>query len=321
MKIAVGGCGALGSFYGARLLRGGSDVRFLLRSDYDVVSRKGLRIRSYEGDFHCRPKCYRDPAEIGRADLVIIGLKATANQQFESLLNPLVGPDTAVLTLQNGLGNTDTLASLFAPGQILGGLCFVCLNRIEPGVVDHIAHGRITMGEYQSWPIPRTHDIALLFKHAGIPCQVLTSLEEGQWEKLVWNIPFNGLGVAGAMGIGCMTGDSQPPDHFERVPMTTKDLLDSEEWSALVKELMMEIIGIARAHGHSIKDSLADKMMRNTREMGAYKASTTLDFEKSIPMELEAIFLEPLRRAREIQFPCPILERLCKVLDHAERAS
>ena len=112
MKIAIVGCGALGSFYGAKLCRIEPDVHFLLRSDYDVVRRNGVSIRSVDGDFHIQPRCAHAPEEIGVCDLVFIGLKTAANGQFPKLLPPLVGPHTAVVTLQNGLGNEEQLAEL-----------------------------------------------------------------------------------------------------------------------------------------------------------------------------------------------------------------
>src|SRR5436190_12923028 len=159
MRIAVVGCGALGSFYGAKLCRAGQEVHFLLRSDYEVVRRKGVSIRSKEGDFKVRPKCAQTPEAIGPSDLVLVGLKTTANDQFSRLLPPLVGPSTAIVTLQNGLGNEEQLARLFPSEQILGGLCFVCLNRVAPGVVHHLDHGRIVLGEFGRWPEPRTHEL------------------------------------------------------------------------------------------------------------------------------------------------------------------
>src|SRR5207237_7867186 len=128
MKIAVVGCGAVGSYYGAKLAHAGQEVHFLLRSDYDAVRSKGVFVRSPKGDFQVRPGCAPSPEEIGPSDLVMIGLKTTANDQFARLLPPLVGTHTAVLTLQNGLGNEEQLARLFKPRQIMGGLCFVCFN-------------------------------------------------------------------------------------------------------------------------------------------------------------------------------------------------
>src|SRR5215510_12411885 len=128
MKIAVVGCGALGSYYGAKLCRAGQAVHFLLRSDYEAVCRNGVFIRSPEGDFRVRPTCAQSPHAIGVSDLVLIGLKATANDQLRDLLPPLVGSHTIVLTLQNGLGNEEKMAALFGEDRVVGGLCFVCLN-------------------------------------------------------------------------------------------------------------------------------------------------------------------------------------------------
>src|SRR5579871_6510296 len=113
MKIAVVGCGAVGSYYGAKLGRSGQEMHFLLRADYDAVKRRGVSIQSPEGDFRFQPRCARAPEEIGPSDLVIIALKTTANDQFGRLVAPLVGPGTAILTLQNGLGSEAMLAGLF----------------------------------------------------------------------------------------------------------------------------------------------------------------------------------------------------------------
>src|SRR6478672_7660180 len=103
MKIAVVGPGAVGSYYGAKLGRAGHELHFLLRSDYDQVRRYGVKILSPEGDFNIRPKCAKTPEEIGAADLVLISLKTTANDQLPVLVPPLVDAKTAILTLQNGL--------------------------------------------------------------------------------------------------------------------------------------------------------------------------------------------------------------------------
>lgn len=314
MKIAVVGCGAVGSYYGAILSRAGQDVHFLLRSDYETVRRHGVAIRSPKGDFTARPRAARTPEDIGICDLVIIALKTTANGEFPKLLPPLVGPQTAVLTLQNGLGNEEALAKLFPPTQILGGLCFVCLNRVAPGVIHHLDHGLIMLGEFQRWPEPRTHDLATMFKHAGVVCKVSDQLARAHWEKLVWNIPFNGLGVASAAGYeaGRATNATIPLPH--QPCRTTDQLLADAKWEALVRELMHEVIAAANALGHGLEPVLADKMIERTRTMGAYKASTILDFERGQPLELESLFREPLRQARATGVATPRLAALVEVL-------
>jgi 2-dehydropantoate 2-reductase len=314
MKIAVVGCGAVGSYYGAMLSRAGQDVYFLLRSDYEVVRRNGVTIHSPKGDFNARPHAARTPEEIGICDLVIIALKTTANSEFPKLLPPLVGSHTAVLTLQNGLGNEEALAKLFPPAQILGGLCFVCLNRIAPGVIQHLDHGLVMLGEFQRWPEPRTHDIASMIKHAGVVCKVADDLASAHWEKLVWNVPFNGLGVASAAGCEALLNPPSVLSVTRRSCLTTNQLLDSGEWETLVRELMLEVIAAANALGHKLDLTLADKMIERTRTMGAYKASTLLDFERGQPLELESLFLEPLRQARAANVGTPRLAILCEVL-------
>jgi 2-dehydropantoate 2-reductase len=321
MKIAVVGTGALGSYYGAKLLRAGEEVHFLLRSDYDVVKRHGVFIHSPEGDFNVRPKCARTPEEIGPSDLVLVGLKTTANDQFPKLLPPLVGPNTAVLTQQNGLGNEEELAKLFPVEQIMGGLCFVCLNRTAPGVVQHTGHGLIVLGEFQRWPEPRTHDIATMFRNAGVNCKVSDNLAHARWDKLVWNIPFNGLGVAGAAGYDAMM-DPQAPigdRHSLRPVLTTDKLLADPRWENLARELMHEVIGAAGLLGYKTSLEFAEKQIERTRAMGAYKASTLVDFELGRALELESVFLEPLRQAKKVGAKVPTLESLCRVLEQLNK--
>ena len=314
MKIAIVGTGALGGYYGALLARAGNDVTFLLRSDYEVVSDRGFKILSPNGDFTLKVNTAREPGEIGLVDLVVIGLKTRANSRFAELLTPLVREDTMVLTLQNGLGSDARLAELFTPDQVLGGLCFVCINRPEPGVIRHLAYGRIVMGEYAGPPTERTMQLAAAFRDAGIPCEVAENLRKAQWEKLVWNIPFNGLGVASAAGYKSVVAGHVDPDAWVEPCLNTEELLADDRWAKLVKQLMLEVIGAAKAQGIAIGKELADKMIANTRKMGAYRASTVIDYQRGLPIELENIFLEPLRQAEKAGAPVPLLARICRVI-------
>jgi 2-dehydropantoate 2-reductase len=313
MKIAVVGCGAVGSFYGAKLCRDGHDVHFLLRSDYDVVRRKGVLIRSKQSDFQVQPKCATEPQAIGPSDLVLVALKATANEELPRLLPPLVAKRTAVITLQNGLGVEEQLSATVMPEQVLGGLAFVCLNRVEPGVVHHIDHGNIVLGEYARDAYSRTREIAFIFNHARIKCEVTSDLARARWEKLIWNIPFNGLGVASAAGLdAAFTGRIETEER--QACLTTDLLLADAGWTKLVRDLMAEIIAIARALGHKVEEAQAEVNIERTLTMGAYKPSTLLDFERGQPLELKSMFLEPLRCAREAGVWTPRLEALCAVL-------
>jgi 2-dehydropantoate 2-reductase len=321
MKIAVVGCGAVGSYYGAKLARAGDEVHFLLRSDYETVRRKGVKILSPQGDFHVQPKCARSPQQIGVCEVVLIGLKTTANDQFPSLLRPLIARETVLLTLQNGLGNEEQLAAVAPIDQIMGGLCFVCINRVEPGIIHHIDHGQVILGEFRRWPEPRTHDIASRFRAAGVPCKVTVDLAQAHWEKLTWNIPFNGLGVGSAAGLHAIESGTVPSGQPLEPCLTTDKLLNDQEWSKLLRELMLEVISAARGLGFKVEPELAAKQIERTRSMGAYKASTLIDFERRQPLELTSLFLEPLRQAQAAGIPVPRLACLCRVLEQLDPAN
>ena len=318
MKIAVVGCGAVGSYYGAMLSRAGHDVHFLLRSDYEAVRHGGVQIQSPAGDFQAWPHCATAPPEIGISDVVLIALKTTANSQFAELLPPLVGAGTMVVTLQNGLGNEAQLARIFPAEQILGGLCFVCLNRTAPGVIQHLAHGLIVLGAMAGPPGRRTHELATAFGAAGVACRATEDLARTHWEKLVWNIPFNGLGVASAAGQDALRNPAARLELPLRPCLTTEKLLADAGWEALVRELMDEVIAAANAQGLAVAASQRDVQIERTRSMGAYQASTLLDFELGRPLEMESLFLEPLRQARQFGVAAPRLAALCAVLQQLD---
>jgi 2-dehydropantoate 2-reductase len=310
MKIAVVGCGAVGSF--------GDEVHFLLRSDFEAVRRAGVQIRSPQGDFRVQPKCSLSAEAIGKCDLVLIGLKTTANDQFPILLPPLLRPTTVLLTLQNGLGNEEQLAAISSIDQIMGGLCFVCLNRLEPGIIHHIAHGQVMLGEFKGLPEQRTHDLAGRFRNAGIPCTVTDDLARAHWEKLTWNIPFNGLGVASAAGLDAVQSGRVCGQAPLQPCLTTDKLLGDEGWFTLLRELMLEVIAAAQRLGFGVPAEMVDQQIERTRTMGPYKASTLIDFERRQPLELRSLFLEPLRQAQTTGLSLPRLTSLCRVLEQLD---
>ena len=296
--IAIVGTGALGAYYGGRLAQHGHDVHFLLRGDYAAVKRNGWTVRSCAGDFTLPPEsvhAYDDPARMPKADLVIVTLKTTANDQFDALIRPLLKDSTTILTLQNGLGNEERLAELFGPGRILGGMCFVCINRLEPGVVHHIAEGTITLGEFRPTADPaRVRRIADMLQASRIPARVLEDLRYGRWEKLVWNIPFNGLSAV--------------------LDQTTDLLIGSPAGEALVRDLMQEVLTAARAVGVELPASFIGAKIEQTRGMGAYKTSMHLDMQAGRAMEIEAIFGFPVRAAQGAGAAVPRLEMLYRLL-------
>ena len=289
LRIAVVGAGAVGGYYGAKLAYYGRDVHFLIRSEQErvAVKRFGLQVKTRQGNFRvAKVQSHATTAEIGPCDLVLIALKATANAALPDLLPPLIGPQTLLLTLQNGLGNEEFLAEHFGAERVLGGLCFVCLRKTAPGVIEHQGHGNVALGEFSGFPLPRTHDIAWEFKRCGVAARVVAELAEARWRKLVWNIPFNGV---------TLLATAQRP--VGAPPISTADLLADDALAYLARRLMDEVIAAARKLGHAIPADFADLQFKRTAEMGAYLPSTLLDHLAGRPIELEAIWGEPYRQA------------------------
>ena len=302
MRVGVIGAGALGLYYGALLQRGGHDVRFLMRRDFQTVSERGLQVTSPQGDFHlAEVRACRDSREIGPVDLVLVGLKAYANDQLVALVQPLVGPDTTILTLQNGLGNEEVLATAFDGEQIVGGVAFLCCNRGEPGTVHHLDQGSIRIAEFADGSRDRVEQLATTFSQAGIPCEAGADLTTIRWEKLVWNIPFNGLCA--------LTG------------LPTDRLLNCPETRQLIAAMMQEVVDAANRQGLArpiAGPDFIERMLQATAGMGAYRPSMMIDRLNRQPLELEAIYQVPLQRATEAGTPMTRVAMLHALLEATE---
>ena len=278
-RIAIIGSGAMGCYYGARLAQHGHDVKFLMRADLAYVRDHGLEIKSCAGDFTLpQVQAFGTTAEMGPCDLIFIALKTTANAALADLLPPLLHPGPIIVTLQNGLGTEALLAALHRADQVLGGVCFVCINRTASGLIDHISDGDVALGEFEGGPRPRTEQISALLNACRIPSRVEASLGVVRWKKLVWNIPFNGLSITGG-GI------------------TTADILGDPGLAAAARELAEEAVVAAAALGHPLPDGWADYQIARTPAMGPYKPSSMIDFVENRPVEVEAIWGEPVRQA------------------------
>ena len=295
IRYGVVGAGALGGYYGAKLAHAGCDVNFLMRSDLAAVRRDGLAVRSKDGDFHlANVQAYGDPAEMGPCDVVLIALKTTANAALADLIPPLLGPETTVVTLQNGLGNEELLASHFGARRVMGGLCFVCLNRVAPGVIEHYGHGTLSIGEFKGPPQDRTMRLVTDFQKAGIEAKAVQSLITERWRKLVWNIPFNGLGIAAGANV--------------------EEVLNDEHLHAEARALMAETIAAAGAQGYSIRPDFIDFQIQRSWPMGPYRSSSQIDYEGGRDVEVESIWGEPLRQAKSAGAVTPRLEMLYALL-------
>ena len=297
-KIALIGAGAIGSFYGGLLAKAGYDVNFLMRKDYEIVKERGLIIEwGKEKTFQLYPvKVYTNTNQIGPCKWVIISLKTSANDILFELLPPLLSSETVLVCFQNGIENEKWLYENFGPRTIIGGILFVCINRTGPGKVTNFGFGKVELGQYNALPGKELKDFATMLRTAGIETEIVNSLEEARWKKLVWNIPFNGLSVA-AGGVDVAV------------------ILEKPELALAARELMQEIIKTAKAFGFSITNDFIEMQLLRTKKMGHYKPSSLFDFLEHKPLEVEAIWGRPLKKAREKGLELPRLQLLYAILD------
>lgn len=309
-KYAILGTGALGGFYGARLQKAGLDVHFLLKSDYEHISQSGLLVESKDGDFNLpNVNAYNDVNQMPQCDVVVVALKTTQNYLLPKLLPPVVKEHGVVLVLQNGLSVEEEVNQIVSNVKVIGGLCFLCSNKVGPGHIRHLDYGQITLGEYNSEYDPSgitdtMQGIANDFNHAGIPIELTTDLLLARWQKLVWNIPYNGLSVI--------------------LNASTDELMADANTRKLVTQLMDEVATGAKSLGRIIPDSFIQTMLDYTVKMKPYRTSMKIDYDTHRPLEVEAIFGNPLRKALAVGVNLPQISCVyhqLKFLDARNRKS
>ncbi|MEH2432852.1 MAG: putative 2-dehydropantoate 2-reductase [Nostoc sp.] len=290
-SYAILGTGALGGFYGAKLQKAGLDVHFLLKSDYEYVSKSGLVIESKDGDFTLtQVNAYNDIEKMPQCDVVVVALKTTQNHLLPQMLPPLVKDDGVVLVLQNGLAVEEEVAKIVGNVSIIGGLCFLCSNKVRAGHIRHLDYGKIILGGYTFGYDPtgitdKMRQIADDFTNAGISIELVEDLLLGRWKKLVWNIPYNGLSVI--------------------LNARTDELMSYVHTRKLVEQLMYEVVAGSKSCGRIIPDSFIQTMLDYTLKMKPYRTSMKIDYDERRPMEVEAIFGNPLRKAQAADVDLP----------------
>jgi len=299
-SFAIIGTGAVGGYYGGLLQKAGFDVHFLLHSDFEFVKRNGLTVESVNGDFRLpQVNAYNDPKQMPRCDVVIVSLKTTANAILKDVLPHVVKENGIVLTLQNGLGSDEEIASIIGSERVIGGLSFLCSNKVGPGHIRHVDYGLITLGEYRAdgkpgGITPRLEQLGTVMRSAGIEIQLIEDLPLARWKKLVWNVPFNGLTVVK----NCLTDE----------------LMRNPEYRSLCRRLMDEVAAASAACARPIAPEFIDKMMEHTEKMVPYAPSMKLDFERGNPMEIESIYGNPIRAAKAAGVAMPEAETLYRQL-------
>ncbi len=290
MNYTIIGTGAIGGFYGGRLMKAGRQVQFLLRSDYEFVKQHGLQIDSYEGSFHLDSvEAYNDTKLMPNTDVVLVCLKSINNDKLKEMLSPIINEDMVIVLIQNGIGLEDDLQAVFPHLHIVAGLAFICSAKVGPGHISHQCYGSINLGNY-SCPEERFQEILKDFQEAGIEAAEVPYLE-ARWRKAVWNMPFNGMTVA--------------------LNTSTDKLLKNPLTRQLIYDQMMEVIGAANAIGvKALTSEFADKMMAMTDAMVPYSPSMKLDYDNHRHMEIPYLYTRPIAEAKKVGFEMPKLEML-----------
>lgn len=302
-RIGIIGTGAIGGFYGLMLARAGFDVHFLLRSEYAAVVANGLQLNSaVHGRLHLQPvQAWQSADAMPRCDWLLVGAKTTSNAELSPLIDKAAAPGAKVVLLQNGLAVEDQLRSLLPDSlHLLGGLCYICAHRSAPGVVEHQALGAVSLA-YHSGPdasAERRQAIVdegvAMFRAAGLEASAMAELEQARWQKLVWNVPYNGLSVLLNAG-------------------TTRLMADADS-RALIHAIMQEVVQGAAACGHVLPEGCADKLLAATERMPDYLPSMYHDFMQQRPLELEAIYAAPLAAAAAVGCELPKTRMLYQAL-------
>jgi 2-dehydropantoate 2-reductase len=309
MRIAVLGSGAVGGYFGAKLARAGQDVTFIARGAHlEAIRQRGLEVRSAKlGDFTVRAGAESDTSKIGPVDLAIVAVKAYDNPTALPLLTPLIGPDTVVLTLQNGVDSVDDVAAVVGAGRVLGGTTYVATALEGPGlIVQTGVHRSIIFGEVfglsagaaadgASRITPRVQAIADVMAAADIQVTPVADARVPIWDKFVYLVAFSGFTGASRLAIG----------HIWKYPHV-QDLFYA---------CSREIAAIAAAEGVTISANRFDTLREYMQNLPpTTRSSLLIDLEQGKRIEVEALQGAAVRRAQKHGLPVPIVSTLYALL-------
>ncbi len=272
MKIAVMGSGAMGGYLGARLATGGAEVSFIARGAHLAAIREhGLKVTSPAGDMLINPATATDdPAEIGNVDLVLLAVKMYDLETVADFIRPMVGPETGVVTLQNGIDAPGVIAGLFGAERTIGGVCVINGEIAAPGVIQHNALNAVIVGELGGGESERLTQFAAMATHGGVETRVSPDIRLDLWRKMMLLAP---LGALSAM-IGL------PHARYHQLP---------ESWR-LVDMGVREVVAVGNAHAIPLGETDIENTMKLANGMQpTWKASITLDLEQGKRLEVDGL--------------------------------
>ncbi|MEO7272550.1 MAG: 2-dehydropantoate 2-reductase [Vicinamibacterales bacterium] len=301
MRFAILGSGAVGGYYGARLARAGHDVTFIARGAHlAAIRERGLTVRSPAlGDFTVRAPAEEDPARIGVVDVVLVAIKAYDNDTAFPLIAPMLGPDTAILTLQNGVDSVAELAKRYGELAIIGGTTYVATALAEPGVIEQTgSHRRIVMGEVFGEP-PRLSARVRAIGEALASADIhVETVEDGRvpiWEKFIMLVSIAAFTGAARLPIGPLWAD----------PAIGAQLLEG----------CREIERVARAEGVPVAADIIERIRTYISNIPpTMRSSLLIDLSMGKRTEVEALQGAVVRRAARAGVAVPVIATLYAVL-------
>ena len=301
MKIAVFGAGGVGAFFGGLLVRGGADVHFVARGpQLESLRTSGILIRSLRlGDIQIPPvRADSDAARIGTCDLVLVCVKAQQTPLILDAVSHLVGEQTTIVTLQNGVESDEPLAARFGPARVVPGVVYVGATLEAPGVVSHVAAGTIAIGVRDTGDPSRLPVAAAALRQTGQPVNIVDDIQHERWLKLLWNASFN--------PVSAITGKT--PRELVAVPSTRQ----------LVVGLMREVIAVAGAQGIVIDESAVAEQLGWTEHAPAIRTSMMVDRERGRGMEVDALVGVVVRKGLEHGVSTPFSQSMFALLQALE---
>ena len=281
--------GAVGGYFGGRLAASGNDVHFIARGRHlEVLRRDGLRIESPLGDLHLADvQAVDSPGAIGPVDVVLFAVKLWDSEAAAATCRPLIGAQTAVITLQNGIGGAARIAPVIGAGHAVGGAAYIASVLAEPGLVRHGGKfARLVFGETDGGESPRLAAFLDACGAAGFDATLSRDIERDQWEKFVF--------LAGLSGITGLTREPIGPS------------LDDPDRRAFFHDLMKEVVAVGRAEGVALDPEFADDRLAFAETVPAtMRASLLEDLERGNRLELDWLAGEVVRRGRALGIPTP----------------
>jgi 2-dehydropantoate 2-reductase len=290
MKIAVLGAGGVGGYYGGLLAHSGQQVTFIARGEHlQAIQEHGLRVESVHGDFEIQPaRATDDPAEVGPVDLALVTVKSYNLEAAAEMARPLVGPETAVIPLLNGLDAADRLAAVLGDEPVLAGLTHISSSIVAPGVIRQISPvRRITFGERNGAITPRALHIRDVLAASGAEAIVTPAVEVALWEKFVF--------IASISGVCCLARQPIGP------------VLATPETRQLYVDALSEVRAVAQAEGVVLPPDIVERTLHLTESFApGTKPSLLVDLEAGRRLELEAMSGTVVRYGRNAGVPTPV---------------